>query len=135
MATGLLGDAGGDPGEPDEDGAVRAARRASPEFRDLVVPGTTPAPAVGLGPVPRLTATTDADESPTPPTGPAAPTVDDITEFEHKPLDPDELHPTSRRYTVDALPPAKGRWVAWLLLAGAVAVVTAAGVGLAMLVK
>ena len=89
-----------------------------------------------MGSVPRLTATTETDGPPTPPTGPAAPTVDDITEFEHKPVDPAELEPVPRRYTVDAPPPSAGDVRrAWLLLAGAVVVVMAIGVGLVMLLK
>jgi serine/threonine protein kinase len=136
VAAGTLGDPGSIVVSRTKTGQF-APLKSVPEFRDLVVPGATPAPMVSQGSVPRLAATTDEDESPTPPTGAAAPTVDDITEFEHKPIDPAELDPVPRRYTVDAPPPPAAKDVrrAWLLLAGAVVVVTAAGVGLVMLFK
>ena len=116
-----------------------APLKSVPEFRDLVVPGTPPKPATGLGTAPRLTAattTTDVDAPPTPPTGASAPTVDDITEFERPSLDLPGLPAAPRQYTAAAPPPAaKDVRRAWLLLAGAVVVVTAAGVGLVMLLK
>jgi serine/threonine protein kinase len=134
VAAGTLGDPGSIVVSRTKTGQF-APLKSVPEFRDLVVPGATPAPMVSQGSVPRLATTTDEDESPTPPTGAAAPTVDDITEFEHKPVDPDALNPVPRRYTTDAPPAAKDVRRAWLLLAGTVAVVTAAGVGLVMLLK
>jgi serine/threonine protein kinase len=135
VAAGSLGEAGSIVVSRTKTGQF-SPLKSVPEFRDLVVPGTTPAPAVIMGPVPRLTAASDADGPATPPTGAAAPTVDDITLFEHKPVDSAALDVVPRRYTVDAPPPA-ARDVrrAWLLLAGAVVVVTAVGVGLAMLLK
>jgi hypothetical protein len=132
IAAGSLGDAGSIVVSRSKTGQFSPLKSVA-EFRDLVAPGATPAPMVSQGPVPRLTA--DEDESPTPATGASAPTVDDITEFEHKPVDPAGPNPVPRRYTVDAPPAAQDVRRAWLLLAGAVVVVTAAGVGLVMLLK
>jgi serine/threonine protein kinase len=77
-------------------------------------------------------------ESPTPTSTPVTPTVNDITEFERPPLDP-VLVPAPRPYTSDAppAPPSGGRlpWPFLVLLAAIAAAVTAAGLGLAALLK
>ncbi|HVK17677.1 MAG TPA: serine/threonine-protein kinase [Fimbriiglobus sp.] len=106
--------------------------KSVPEFRDLVVPGTTPPPAAGLTATPRLTA---ADESPTPSSGASAQTVEDITEFERPALDLPGRPEAPRQYAVDTPPPAPVSWVTWLLLAATAAVVAAGGIGLALLLK
>jgi hypothetical protein len=61
--------------------------------------------------------------------------VDDITEFERPALDLPGRPTAPRQYAVAPPPPARDVRVAWLLLAGAVAVATAGGLGLAFLLK
>ncbi|HET6574980.1 MAG TPA: protein kinase [Fimbriiglobus sp.] len=138
VASGSLGEAGSIVVSRTKTGQFQPLKIV-PEFRDLVVPGLTPAPLVTPGPAPRLTTAappTEADP-PTPPTGSSsAKTVDDITEFEHRPFDSSLLDATPRQYTVDPPPPApKVGWVTWLLLAAAAVVVATVGLGLAWLVK
>lgn len=136
VATGSLGEVGSIVVCRTKTGQF-APLKSVPEFRDLVVPGTTPASAIGPGPVPRLASATvpDVNESPTPPVGAAAPTVDDITEFERPSLDLPGRLAAPRQYAVDAPPAAADVRRAWLLLAAAAAVATAGGLGLALLVK
>lgn len=138
VAAGSLGDAAGIVVSRTKTGQFQSLKSV-PEFRDLVVPGLTPAPLVAPGAAPRLAsaAAPDGIESPTPPTGSSsAKTVDDITEFEHRPFDPDALGAAPRKYTVDPAPPRpRVGWVTWVLLAAAAAVAAAGGLGLALLLK
>jgi serine/threonine protein kinase len=138
VAAGSLGDAGAILVSRTKKGKF-APLKSTAEFRDLVVSGTTPAPAIETGRVPRLMAAApDEVEDEPPQTGPAsAKTVNDITEFEHKPFDPNELDPAPRPYTMETPPPqaAKVSWLVWLLLAVAAVAVAAAALGLTTLLK
>jgi serine/threonine protein kinase len=135
LSAGSLGDAGSVVVCRTKTGQF-APLKSVPEFRDLVVPGTTPPQPVAPGTAPRLASATapDVDAPPTPPVGSAsAKTVSDLTEFERPSLDFADLPAPSRQSPTKPRP--KTSWLVWLLLAAAAAIATAGGLGLALLLK